>query len=147
MSKKNKRKAPVAGNLPKTSKIVASPVYNQNLSFSFKYVDTGSSVFTLKNQQMRYIFLIIERLKEFSAISKNTLISNRNDKSTRFHPINWKDTAYPKGFSIKETELWQEKSYQFSLGKSKGRIAGFLIDSVFYIVWVDPKHKIYPMYK
>ncbi len=35
--------------------------------------------------------------------------------------------------------------YQFSLSSNEhGRVHGFFIDEVFYIVWLDPDHLLYP---
>ena len=36
----------------------------------------------------------------------------------------------------------QREYWQFRINKSRGRIIGFLIDRVFYIVWLDPHHNL-----
>ena len=45
-----------------------------------------------------------------------------------------------RAFHLRE----QIEPYQFSLTSNKHeRIHGFFIDEVFYVVWADPKHKLY----
>lgn len=43
----------------------------------------------------------------------------------------------PKSVSIED--MWQIR-----IGKSKGGIHGVLTDNVFYIIWFDPQHNLYP---
>jgi hypothetical protein len=55
-----------------------------------------------------------------------------------------KKTQIPKdGLSgIKPTKLKQP--HQFSLSSNKhGRVHGFFIDEVFYVVWLDADHLLY----
>ena len=43
----------------------------------------------------------------------------------------------PKGVSLKEC-------YQIRISKSKGGIHGVFSDDVFYVIWLDPLHNMYP---
>jgi len=49
------------------------------------------------------------------------------------HPINWK-TANVVCFKAE----W----YQFRINKTRGRVVGFLIGGVFYVVWLDAHHNL-----
>jgi hypothetical protein len=62
----------------------------------------------------------------------------------RCHPIKWEDTS-ENGFGLLNEEQLVDTPYQFSISANKhGRVHGFLIDEVFYIVWLDPGHLLYP---
>ena len=90
---------------------------------------------------MRYIHIILEKLKMYSSLTIPEMTSN-GSKAFRCHPIRWEETSQ-RGFPIKR-ELYDGCAYQFSIMKSRGRIAGFIVGDIFYIVWVDPYHKLYP---
>jgi len=48
-------------------------------------------------------------------------------------------------FGLPNEEQVVDTPYQFSLSSNEhGRVHGFLIDEVFYIVWLDPDHQLYP---
>ncbi len=70
-------------------------------------------------------------------------IHPRNPKTLRPHKIQWEETTEPEGFNL-PPELWEAESRQFSLSKERGRIHGFMYESLFYIVWIDPDHNLYP---
>ncbi len=92
---------------------------------------------------MNYWLTLIDRLKALSALSTQELLVNRSS-SLRFHPIKWEDTS-ENGFGLKDEEQLVDTPYQFSLSSNEhGRIHGFLINEVFYIVWLDPDHQLYP---
>lgn len=135
---KQKNKIPVS---PLPSPIVPGKAMRPSVSFSFKYIDQTNGIFNLQGQTMRYVHLILEKLKSYSNFTIPEMISN-GSKALRCHPIRWEDTSQ-KGFPVKK-ELYEGAAYQFSIMKSRGRIAGFIIKDIFYIVWVDPHHKLYP---
>lgn len=145
-TKKKNNNTIIAGQFPSSNRIVSSPIreLEGEMYFSFKYIDKQSPIFTLNDGKMSYVFLCIERLRIYSGMKVKELLADTNNKSTRFHPINWSDTAYKNGFPIKNKELWENKSYQLELGKNFGRIHGFLINDTFYLVWIDPLHRLYP---
>lgn len=53
------------------------------------------------------------------------------------HPIDWSKTNVTAPDGGNQRAYWQ-----FRINKSKGRVIGFLIDGVFYIVWLDPYHNL-----
>ncbi|WP_245602731.1 hypothetical protein [Gloeothece verrucosa] len=70
-------------------------------------------------------------------------LRNNPNKTLRCHEINWEDTT-ESGFGIKGEEQLVDQPYQFSLSANQyGRIHGFFIEEIFYIVWLDPDHKLY----
>jgi hypothetical protein len=59
------------------------------------------------------------------------------------HPIKWEDTSENK-FGFPNEEQLVDTPYQFSISSNEhGRVHGFFIAEVFYIVWLDPNHLLY----
>ncbi|PSF35601.1 hypothetical protein C7H19_16045 [Aphanothece hegewaldii CCALA 016] len=86
---------------------------------------------------------LLERLKALSSLTAQELLVNRSS-TLRCHPINWEDTS-ENGFGLPNEEQLVDTPYQFSLSSNEhGRVHGFFIDDVFYIVWLDPQHLLYP---
>ena len=45
---------------------------------------------------------------------------------------------------IQETRLPVEPEVAFNITKTRhGRVHGYFVESIFYIVWLDPKHELY----
>lgn len=64
-------------------------------------------------------------------------------KALRNHFINWEDTSQ-KSFGIPNEEFIVDRPFQFGISaNAHGRIIGFFIEHVFYIVWFDPDHHTY----
>lgn len=84
----------------------------------------------------------MERLKALSGLTNQELLVNRSS-ALRCHPIKWEDTS-ETGFGLPNEEQLVDTPYQFSLSSNEhGRVHGFLIDTVFYVVWLDPDHLLY----
>ncbi|WP_018664660.1 hypothetical protein [Heyndrickxia acidiproducens] len=68
---------------------------------------------------------------------------SRQRKGLRFHDIDWNDTC-EDCFGIPNEEELVDKPWQFAISANEyGRVHGFFIGNVFYIVWFDPEHKLY----
>jgi hypothetical protein len=66
-----------------------------------------------------------------------------NARSLRCHPIDWDDTT-ETCFGLVNEEQLVSQPYQFQLSSNEyGRVHGFFIENVFYIVWLDPDHLLY----
>jgi hypothetical protein len=94
------------------------------------------------------LFREIQRYQAFSVdqFKEPSLADHR-------HPIIWANTQEPQGFpNIDPTqdEIWTDDVWQFCLpphGKRSNpshlwRVHGFIADEAFYIVWLDPCHKL-----
>jgi hypothetical protein len=115
----------------------------QGISFSFKYLDLDRPKFNSNGKDGGYWQTLMARLKDLSALTALELLRNRH-RSLRCHPIDWKDTS-EEGFGIPNEEQLVDTPYQFSLSSNEhGRVHGFFIDEVFYVVWLDPNHLLYP---
>ena len=130
--------------IPKSNKSRIEPtkLKPQGISFSFKYYQDVHSKFSCNEKSAKYWLTLIERLKALSGLSNGELLMNRSS-SLRCHPIKWKETS-ENGFGLPNEEQLVDTPYQFSLSSNEyGRVHGFFIDEVFYIVWLDPDHLLY----
>jgi hypothetical protein len=110
------------------------------ISFSFKYFDGCLDDYPCYE---RYWQTFTDRLKALSGMTVLELTTNRS-KALRCHPINWETTSR-NGFGIPNEDQIVDTPYQFSLSSNEhGRIHGFFIDNLFYVVWLDPTHQLYP---
>ncbi len=86
---------------------------------------------------------MLKRLKDLAGWTPGEFVGRPND-TLRNHPIKWRDTS-ENGFGLPNEEQLVDTPYQFALSANEnGRVHGFLIDEVFYIVWLDPDHLLYP---
>ena len=85
-------------------------------------------------------------MKGLSGMPVNELTNARPNAALRFHRIDWQnDRVSVKTFGIRGWEEYDEAAWQFSISANEhGRVHGFLIDNVFYVVWLDPEHRLYP---
>lgn len=114
---------------------------NQKLTFSFRFFDRSHEFFNLGGTCIEWCFTLFDILSEVSKQTKNELLTiNRNFYDT--HLLDWGKTSTK--FNFDDNILEQYDAYQFRLGKSKGRVHGFIIGNCFYIVWLDPSHNLYP---
>ena len=120
------------------------PPADTGLVFSFKHLDLTSEKFSLKYCNDNYLQKFLERLKALNGFSVEEIRSNKS-KSLRAHTIDWSQTSETTGFSALNEQLRNLTAWQFEVSKSEhGRVHGFFIDRVFYVVWIDPNHLLYP---
>lgn len=67
----------------------------------------------------------------------------RRSKSLRCHRIDFGDPRASESTLGLGPDI-DEDAWQFEISKSLGRIHGYFVTSVFYVVWLDPKHELYP---
>ena len=123
--------------------IPATPA-NANLSFSLKYFHQREP-FLVAHLGEGYLETLLERLKNLSSLTMQEIRVSRA-KALRSHAIDWTQTTEPNGFDhINATLREQLKDcWQFALTANEhGRIHGFIIGDVFYIVWLDHHHEVY----
>lgn len=113
------------------------------IKFSFKYLDLKHDKFCTVHCRDGYLDKLLERLRDVSSVLVSEFRSNRS-KALRSHPIQWADTTERDGFTCLNEQLRGEEPWQFELSVNEhGRIHGLLIDHIFYVVWIDPGHKLY----
>ncbi|NJR15400.1 MAG: hypothetical protein HC785_06600 [Calothrix sp. CSU_2_0] len=115
----------------------------QGISFSFKYYQDDNNKFSCMEKKVIYWQTLLKRLKDLSTLMVQNLLNNRSS-TLRCHPIKWEGTS-ENGFGLPNEEQLVDTPYQFSVSSNEhGRVHGFFIDEVFYIVWLDPDHQLYP---
>ena len=112
--------------------------------FSFKHLDLINKKFSISHRKGNYLTKVIKRFKDLSSLKVvQDFLSNRSH-GLRIHPIKWKETTEPDGFKNLNKQLQDLTPYQFEISANKhGRIHGFLLDNIFFIVWFDPEHRLY----
>lgn len=121
--------------LPYNGKLVSE----KSFSFSFSCFDRTHKLFNLGDSTdtgtlpANWFIDLLDCLKSISGMTVPEMRRSMHD----LHPIDWKHANTTKPDSQEQCEYWQ-----FRINKSKGRVIGFLIDAVFYIVWLDPHHNL-----
>lgn len=134
-----------AGKLSKPGNMRAgSPDPQKRISFSFRHIERNHQKFRYSQCEAAYFCKVIERLSAMSDFTVQEIHSERSS-SLRAHPIAWNTTSEPEGFLHLNEQLRGSPPYQFSVsGNAHGRVHGFFLDHVFYVVWLDPGHSLYP---
>lgn len=135
-----------AGRLPKPDSPIRAgiPQGTQRISFSFRHVDQAHGKFHYSRRDPAHFCKVIARL---SALSSFTVQEFHADRSPgmRAHPIGWENTSEPAGFAHLNEQLRGSTPFQFAVSANlHGRIHGFFVDHVFFVVWLDPDHCLYP---
>ena len=115
-----------------------NPLKENEIIFSFKFFTREHSLFNLsdRNKAVNGTWFL-ELLNCLSEVAKLTISELKQFSKFQMHPINWETTNIDCPILDKEEDFWQ-----FRINKSKGRIIGFLIDNLFYIVWLDYHHNL-----
>jgi hypothetical protein len=120
---------------------------NENIVFSFAYFSADSEI-NCSESDSDYFHTLISRLKTVGQMSVKQFKTCHAVyyKPLRAHPIDWSHPKIVKtGFGIPQRDDFDEAGWQFSVSKAEhGRVHGFLIDTTFHVVWLDPLHKLYP---
>lgn len=157
MSKTDKKKflptVPVSKFSSSPTKLPTTTIDNANAVFSFEKFKCIS----IKNKEFNNCFKnmweyaewslkLIDRLSKFSTMKALELKSS--GKSVRCHPVTGvnllklKSVLEASGVELNE-QLEDCDYYELSLGASDGRIFGYFIGSVYYVLLFDPHHLIY----
>jgi hypothetical protein len=147
MSKIKPPSRPTVGQIT-APKIISD---NENIMFAFSYFRPDHEI-CAGGQDAEYFHALLDRLKAVCSIkAKDFKLQHAghaggNPKALRAHPIDWNHPKVTQvGFGIPQRNDLNDIAWQFSLSKhTLGRVHGFLIDRVFYVVWLDPHHKLYP---
>lgn len=132
-------------NIPKikieNSSLFPKPKLNAKMSASEHMVFSLQSL--VRNEYFNMIdgnwaSELLETLKNVSAMTKNEVVS-RKERIYRFHSI-----SGAKLPCVLPSNIRQEDMYQLRIAKSKGGIHGVLSENVFYIIFLDPLHNVYP---
>ena len=125
-------------------------VRNDKVAFNFRRLcvkkDGDNLKFDYNRCEQKYFLTLIERLKNISGMTKRELIQPYNNRCLRCHPIDFANNnrLSESTFGILGEDV-DADAWQFELTANEhGRIHGYFIENVFYIVWLDPKHQLCP---
>lgn len=115
------------------------------IRFSFRHLNSTDKFGHEKVEDATaYLPQFLGRLQSVSGMSLSTFRSNK-DKALRAHRHDWAETSEKGGFTHLTQQLQACEAWQFEISVNEhGRIHGILIDEVFYVVWLDPGHQLYP---
>jgi len=144
MSKINKTKLNDSDFIGKSKEKVSAEL-DKKIKFSFKYLDLNKK-FNINDCGTNYLLLFISRLSVISDMYAKKFKECELDTLSN-HRIDWDKPKYTENcFGIPEEEKKAYSPFQFGLDNNKyGRIHGFIIDNIFYVVWIDPKHRLYEL--
>lgn len=128
----------------KKNRIPEPQIPDNKIRFSFEYYD--GSKYCLSEWEKKDIAASLKRLGEVNQKTYNDM--KKQSAVHNFHPVDWAQTKERNGFRDKRVNNLDP--YQFSLlgiNNQKARVFGGLGSNIFYIVWFDFDHKIYPSFK
>lgn len=91
---------------------------------------------------------LLSRLRHYSSHPASEFLDQNNNEHR--HIIDFANTIEVDGFvnapGMKDEQLVSLEAWQFEVRpKSDGRVHGFVIDDTFYVVWLDPFHRLSPL--
>jgi hypothetical protein len=129
------------------------PSNPRRLRFSFRYLQADHPKFDIKHCNSDYMAHLLRALQRYSSFTVDQFIEIDPSDQHR-HPIHLSDSSEPRGFpSIDpdvDEDLWTDQVLQFALSEDKiaprsaWRVHGFIYEDVFYVVWLDSQHNLFP---
>jgi hypothetical protein len=115
------------------------------LRFSFKLIDLyGNPKFGVHHCTAAYLEKLLTRLQDVNRM-KVSEFRGVPTKQVRNHQIDFSTTSEPRGFTMLNRQLQAKEPWQFEItANAHGRVHGILIDDVFFVIWIDPCHNLYP---
>ena len=109
----------------------------EKLSFSFESLER-TEFFNLDGTCANWSSDLFDMLKAVSCLTKQELLSG---KHRTFRAHNHEKANPPNRFpsGVSKTDC-----YQIRIGKSKSGIHGVFYENVFFVIWLDPLHNMYP---
>lgn len=134
-------------------KAIQQPVIkedSQRVRFSLAYLEPDHAKFSLSACSREYFEALFRQILRYQAFSMDQFRDSMN--ADKRHPIYFKNTSEPDGFTNPDPsleDLWTDDAWQFALPGERGteskkwRVHGFLADGIFYVVWLDPFHRLF----
>jgi len=143
----------------------AKAVSNEKLKISFEYMDWETEEFFFHGLEKIYyvkFFECITKIKQ--SVEKDILeqthtslipksIFNKRGTKNEF-PTNvvgkvadkiFLETRDKKSAYNQSIAITTKRAFEVRIGKSYGRLHGFIWNNIFHIVWIDPAHNLYPL--
>ena len=118
------------------------------IHFRFDFFDAYHTFFNGSVADFDWARGLILRLSELQDLTVSFFKTNVRFKKLQYvHPITWEKTRLDSfGIDHQSPDL-DEDAWQFGLSKTNGRVHGFFINNFFYVVWIDPEHRLYEWQK
>lgn len=114
---------------------------NDNVLFSFQDL-SENKYFNLDATCENWSLELLKCMKVVSGISKGEIVAGKySGKHSTLRIHNHKDANPPCPLPDR---IDLEEFYQIRLAKSKGAIHGVFVENIFYVIWLDPHHNMYP---
>ena len=128
----------ISGAIPVQVRPIPFTLENhQTIMFSFEALEQ-TEYFNLDGTCPNWARDLLNMCKE---ISKHTVkeLSSGSYRTFRFHSLEGAPCPerLPNGVELKDM-------HQLRIGKSKGGIHGVLVENLFFVIWLDPLHNMYP---
>ena len=148
------KKKPKTSSKP-TNLIPITHIENKNkkILFSYEYLDLSNSKYMLNaigdyKIYNQFVNDYLCKIQEYSTKEKKEFSNKRWKDINHIHPIDWKAPQIrEKNFTKLNSSLMEqikEDCWQLGINSTTFRMHGFFIENVFYIVWLDPLHQLYP---
>ena len=116
------------------------PYRDRNPIFSFSYYDEKHRHYSARSVATCNDFcLLFKHLRMYSTMTWGQIEAGKHHA----HEVEWSKSKQPTGFSGSLAIPKTYPPYQF-VAYGKARIVGFHKNKVFYIVWFDVNHQIFP---
>ena len=120
------------------------------LRFSFKHLDLANPKFGPSKCSIAYfcgLFAVMQRFSTWTVAQ----FTDQNNNEHR-HIVNFSETSEPDGFQnipqADQDQFSYSDGWQFSvcpeLAWIDWRVHGILLEDTFFVVWLDPDHRLYP---
>lgn len=111
---------------------------SDGLKFSFEALDK-TEYFNLDGTCPNWAADLFSMLKDLSGHSVTDLVGGGYQRKYRVHNHEGAKppSKLPDGVALKDC-------YQIRISTSKGGIHGIFIEDVFFVIWLDPLHNMYP---
>ncbi len=145
MGKESRFKIQKTQTVETSGKIIPSKLNDpERVSFNFRRLCEKQQKFCYTNKETNYFVTLLERLRDVCQMTKNEM-TGINRRSLRCHEIDFKNTDVSEDtFGILGDDV-DDDAWQFQISSNEhGRVHGYFVGSVFYIVWLDPNHELSP---
>ena len=143
MPRGSKRKANPKSPSAKTRIARPSKIREKRVCFNLNNLYCSHPVFSYDDRESQYFCKVLERLKSVSMMTRTELMGQRS-RTLKVHPIDFAEERVSEDtFGLGEDA--DNDAFQLNVSANEhGRIHGYFIENIFYIVWLDPEHKLYP---
>ncbi len=158
MAAKPKIPKPQRGAKPLRDVVIRRPSEDGCMRFSFKHAQVpGQDPFLIpaceaqeKSHKCKHSYFVelFRRLRDVCQMPESEF-RNKYSKALRNHQVKFgkDDRLTSKGFDCLSEGLREQAdpaAFQFSVDTHRfGRVIGFLIEDIFFVVWFDPDHQMY----